>query len=263
MKCTLCEHDTVPAFSHEVRKKYRAHYVICPRCDYMFTVNPTWISEAYAQPINTTDTGYVMRNIYLSRKTLVLFSIVFGIRSVSIRKFLDYAGGYGMLTRIMRDYGLQFFSDDPYTTNLFAQGFEYKPDTTSVDGLTCFECFEHLIHPLVDIEKMLTISKTIFFSTRLKPIGVVPHTDWEYYGFNHGQHTSFYSEKTFLYIAHKYNLNYYTDGNNLHIFSQKKLMRHIMKITNIIVKFQLDILIRKMLKSRTHTDHVNLIKKGF
>ncbi len=38
--------------------------------------------------------------------------------------FLDYAGGYGVFTRLMRDIGFDFYWHDPYTQNLFANGFE-------------------------------------------------------------------------------------------------------------------------------------------
>jgi hypothetical protein len=215
-----------------------------------------WLTEAYKKPINTTDTGYVTRNLYLSRKTLILFSLLFGGNG----RFADYAAGYGMLVRLMRDYGLDFFWSDLYTENLFAEGFELR-EGMHADALTCFECFEHLTDPSEELEKMLAVSDTIFFSTRLKAEGV-PRIDWEYYGFNHGQHVAFYSEKSLKTLADKYALNFYTDGENLHLFTKRRLPGFIIGFVNLLTKLQLDLFIRKMFVSKTVSDQKMLISKG-
>lgn len=260
MKCNICGSHAKEVLTHAVRHTHTAHYHLCPVCDLMFVSDPTWLAEAYAKPINTTDVGYVTRNIFLSRKTVVLFMMMFG-RSGT---FLDYASGYGILPRIMRDYGLDFLWDDVYVTNLFTESFEYskRPDA-KIKGITCFECFEHLPRPLEEIEKMLAISDTILFSTLLKPVGTVPPADWIYYGFNHGQHVAFYSEKTLEAIAKKYGLNFYTDGANVHLFTKKRLPRLILKAVNLIVKLQLDFVFRKCLTSKVSSDQRMLIDKGF
>lgn len=260
MKCKICGHPTKKALTHAIRTAHIADYLLCPNCDFMFVSNPTWLTEAYARPINITDTGYVMRNIYLSRKTLILFSLLFKGQGT----FIDYAGGYGILTRIMRDYGLNFLWDDLYTENLFAQGFEYKKEkSVEIKALTCFECFEHFIEPVAEIKKMLSISDTILFSTLLKPLGICPPENWQYYGFNHGQHTSFYSKKTFCYIAEKYGIYYYGAGENLHILSKRKLNKRILSVVNILTKLQADVFIKKILRTKTTSDQQSLIKKGF
>jgi hypothetical protein len=222
----------------------------------MFVNEPYWLKEAYESPINATDTGYVMRNVYLSRKTLILFLILFGKE----KNFLDFAGGYGMLTRLMRDYGLSFFTDDVYTENLFAKGFEYKEQ--KIEALTCFECFEHLPNPPEEINSMLAISSNILFSTVLLPKTKIPEKDWNYYGLNHGQHVSFYTEETFKYIAKKHGINFYTDHKNLHMFSKIKLPNFIFISILFLTKFQIDLLFRKILKSKTVSDHDTLKEKG-
>lgn len=260
MKCKICGAESKLALSHKVRNAYEAHYRLCPDCDFMFVANPTWLDEAYSKPINTTDVGYVMRNIYLSKKTLVLFMLIFKKTDT----FLDYASGYGILPRIMRDYGLDFLWDDIYVKNLFMEKFEYSERRDAkIKALTCFECFEHLPEPFVEIEKMLKITDTIFFSTMLKPVGICPSPDWIYYGFNHGQHVAFYSTKTLEFIAKKYGLNFYTDGTNIHLLTKKKLPASILKWVNVIVKLQLDILFRKCLTSKTSQDQRDLMAKGF
>ncbi|MDD3083569.1 MAG: class I SAM-dependent methyltransferase, partial [Candidatus ainarchaeum sp.] len=112
--------------------------------------------------------------------------------------FLDYAGGYGIFTRLMKNKGFNFYWDDKYTENTFSKGFEYKKQ--KIDLTTCFECFEHFEEPIKEIEKILKISNNIIFSTRLIP-KEIPEKNWVYYGFNHGQHIAFYSKKTLFFIA--------------------------------------------------------------
>ena len=48
--------------------------------------------------------------------------------------------------------------------------------------------------------------------------------EWSYYGFNHGQHISFYSTTSLKQIAQVLDLNYY-HNKSFHIFSKKKIPR--------------------------------------
>lgn len=254
MKCKICATNSNLVKKLIVRKKYEARYYLCDNCGFMFVDNPTWLAEAYQKPIDITDTGYVMRNIYLSKKVLLLFALIFG-KSFT---YLDYAGGYGMLARIMRDYGLNFLNDDLYAKNLFVQGFEYRGE--KIKALTCFECFEHLESPIEEFEKMLKISKNIFFSTRLLPATCPPNDEWEYYGLDHGQHVAFYSIKTIEFLAKKYNLYFNTNKDNLHFLSERKISPIIFKAILLLSKLQFDILIRKTLNSKTTSDSMSLKK---
>lgn len=91
---------------------------------------------------------------------------------------------------------------DKYATNIFAKGFEYK--NQKVDLITCFEVFEHFAEPLNEIEKLLKISNELIITTDLySDKNIVPPKSWSYYTFDSGQHISFYSKKTFEYIAKK------------------------------------------------------------
>ncbi len=253
MECKICRQKAKLVKTMTLMERHEAEYYLCDGCGFLFVGNVTWLAEAYREPIGTTDTGYVLRNVYLSRKTLVLFSLIFGSRAT----FLDYAGGYGMLARLMRDYGLEFFCYDPHTPNLFMKGIEYN--NQSVVALTCFECFEHFDSPIEEIEKMLKISKNIFFSTQLLPKDI-PDNDWEYYAIKHGQHISFYSLKTLSYLAKKYNLNLCSNGMNLHMLTKKKVPNWLFKIILSLTSFQIDVIVRKMLISKTTQDSLNVAK---
>lgn len=256
MPCKICSSEAEHVKTLTVRGTHQAEYYLCKHCGFMFVGNPAWLAEAYKEPINTTDTGYVMRNVYTSRKTLILFLALFGTKHA----YLDYAGGYGMFARLMRDYGFDFYNDDAYAQNLFAKSFEYAGQP--VHALTCFECFEHLSDPKAEIDKMFAITKNIFCSTVLFDGNAAPADDWEYYGLNHGQHVAFYSKKTLDYIAQQHGVHVVTDGANLHFFSEKQTPSWLYRGLLFMTKFQIDALLRKFLTSKTTSDSRMLKQQG-
>ena len=134
----------------------------------------------------------------------------------------------------MRDMGFDFYWQDKYATNIFASGFEYNPKCLGgrVEAVTTFETFEHFINPIEEIGELIDISNNIIFSTVLLPEPLPNPNEWWYYGHEHGQHISFYSKKTFRYIAQKFGL-FYSNSRNLHIFSQKKSYRHCIDLAQL------------------------------
>ncbi|MFM6404756.1 MAG: methyltransferase domain-containing protein, partial [Microcystis sp.] len=84
-------------------------------------------------------------------------------------KYLDIAGGYGLLTRLMRDVGFDFYWSDLYCQNIFANYFEASNTNNAFSAVTAFEVLEHLYDPVEFISKSLesTECKTLIFSTQL------------------------------------------------------------------------------------------------
>lgn len=250
MECYICKNEKlIKIFDHKVLNKYNVDYFFCSSCGLIQTEKVFWLPEAYSNPINTSDIGYVSRNFSLSKKTFILFLFLFGKKHT----FLDYAGGYGLFTRLMRDYGLNFLTTDKYTKNLFAKGFDYKKQ--KIKAVSCFECFEHFDDPIKEIEDILKISKNIFFSTTIFDEKKIPTEDWWYYGFEHGQHISIYSLKTLRFIANKNNLFLYSNNKNLHIFLEKKTSNFIFRILLILGFLPWDIISKIFLKSKTWSDY--------
>ena len=59
----------------------------------------------------------------------------------------NYAGGYGIFTRMMRDIGFDFYWLDKYADNLLTNGFEYnKKIHKKIEAITSFESFEHFVY---------------------------------------------------------------------------------------------------------------------
>ncbi|MBK2094779.1 class I SAM-dependent methyltransferase [Francisella philomiragia] len=255
MNCKICNHKNESIFSAKALKIYDIKYYHCSNCGFLQTEEPYWLDEAYSESINISDTGYMQRNILLSQKLTVLLSLHFDKNS----KFLDYAGGYGVFVRLMRDIGFDFYWDDKYTENFFARGFEFQ-ESIEYEAITSFESFEHFVSPLEEIEKMLSISRNIIFSTEVLPNTIPKPNEWWYYGLDHGQHISFYSEKTFKYIAKKYDLHY-INLSGLHLLTEKKIPKYTAKLLKL-TKIGLHNILQRSIKSKTWQDHLKMSKKN-
>ena len=133
-------------------------------------------------------------------------------------KFIDWGGGYGLLTRLMRDKGYDYYWHDPHCKNLFAKQF-IASEKHQYELMTAFEVFEHLAHPLDEIANMLRFSKNIFFTTEIPPRKLTGASDWAYFYPQTGQHISFYSVETLKHIANRFGLHLNTDGHSLHLLS--------------------------------------------
>lgn len=248
--CKICGSNSSHAFTSKVLNKYDVKYFKCRNCDYLFTEEPYWLDEAYKSPINISDTGIMSRNIFFSK---IVSSIIYFCFDKSA-KYLDYAGGYGIFTRLMRDIGFDFYWHDDFTTNLLARGFEKSESRYEL--LTAFEVFEHFVNPIDEVKKMLALSDSIIFSTVTLPQDI-PSSDWWYYGFEHGQHISFYSEKTLRIIADNFGLNFYS-LKNLFIITRKKLNPVKLKILKIMSLIGLHLYIRLKMSSLTDIDNRNM-----
>ncbi len=257
MICKVCNSSTQLVFTSKILEKYDVKYFKCDNCGYLCTEEPFWLDEAYSRPINLSDTGLLDRNIYFSKVLSVLIYFYFNKNGI----FLDYAGGYGVFTRLMRDIGFDFYWHDPYTQNLFANGFEkdIKPDS-KFELITAFEVFEHLVNPKEEISKMLRFSDTIVFSTELLTREIPEPKDWWYYGFNHGQHISFYSEKTLHALANQLKLNYY-NVNGIHILTERKFNNTLLVLIKKFRNFGLYQIVKKISKSKTFSDHLKIENK--
>jgi len=256
MNCKICSGKTAFLRKMLVLNKYNASYFKCDTCGYIHTEDPYWLEEAYQEPINILDTGIVARNISLSKTIASIIYFLFN-RNAS---FLDYAGGHGLLTRMMRDIGFYFYWHDPFTKNLFARGFE-SIDSVDFELITSIESFEHFVNPLLEIEKILGISKNILFTTELIPKLEVEN--WWYYGQYHGQHVSFYSMRTLTFIASIYGLNLNSDGKRVHLLTEKKINSKLFKLlSSRLNKLTFSYISRKM-KSKTLDDHMALRRVSY
>jgi hypothetical protein len=225
--CKICGEEVKACFKALVLNRYDVQYYKCVNCGFVQTESPYWLDEAYNNAIANQDIGLLNRNLVISPILSCLITYCFDNKG----KFIDYGGGYGVLTRIMRDKGYDFYRYDTYCENIFAKEFDHKAPGTSPDYtlLSSFEVFEHLINPIDELEKMLKWSDNIFFSTEIQPNKLNSAGDWWYIVPETGQHIAFYTVKSLQVLSEKFGLNLYTDGATLHLFTKKKLNKLIIK----------------------------------
>lgn len=259
MRCPVCEAPTDSAFNATVLRKYEASYRVCPECEYLFAESPVWLDEAYSSAIAAADTGLMARNISLSLKVSSVLYWVMGDRGDG--RYLDVAGGYGVLTRLMRDIGFDFYWTDPFCENLVARGFEFGPQLGPCSAVTAMEVLEHVQSPLEFLKQGLTKghADTIFFTTELYG-GIIPSSDWWYYTFETGQHIGFFTAKTLQKLADLLGMTFMT-AHGLHVLTRKHLSRtcfqrathpHLAKLSYLWT--------RRVIKSRTLRDHNQMME---
>ncbi|MBT4652043.1 MAG: class I SAM-dependent methyltransferase [Candidatus Pacebacteria bacterium] len=254
--CKLCKNNAGFIFDKKIMNKYLSSYYECKKCKFIQTEKPYWLKEAYENPINDEDTGLIRRNFGMSKISSIVIFFWFNKRGL----FLDYAGGYGLLTRLMRDIGFNYYWTDPFCLNIFSPGFELTKKNKKIELVTAFELFEHMENPIKDLEKILKHSKNILFSTKLIPKNTINISKWDYLYPEHGQHISFYSQESLENLAKKYKLNYYTDGVMIHLFTEKKISKilfsNIPRFKDILYFFS-----KIGLSSKTHEDNIRIGKK--
>jgi hypothetical protein len=257
--CCICGEKQKHIATEKVLKKYNVKYFQCVSCGLISTEDPFWIEEAYGESIASADTGILRRNLSISLRLVLIIFVKFR----GLKKFIDLAGGYGLLVRLMRDFGYDFFWSDKYSPNLFARGFEAGDHMEDVGMLTAFEVIEHTPNPLEFIRQSMERydCKTIILSTVLyEKLDKPPDRNWWYYSLTTGQHISFLHKKTFQKIAEILNLNYSTIFG-LHVLTNKDIV--VSRFTNISLKLLIIPVILLMLKrntSRIISDKISIIK---
>jgi hypothetical protein len=218
--CPICANPaTADLFQATMMGQYATVYRFCDRCRFLFIASPHWLHEAYREPVSIYDTGILSRNIALARTVGVVIYFLFDWTG----RFLDYGGGCGIFTRLMRDMGFDFYWYDPYAPNCLARGFEFDRGMAPLELITSLETFEHFVDPVNELQKMLALSDTVLFSTCLLPARVPRPDEWSYYGLSHGQHVSFYSLTTIQFMAKASGCNLYSDGVSVHVLTRRVL----------------------------------------
>lgn len=229
MNCPICAESMKFVFTATILKKYPAQFEVCSACGFLHASDPYWLDEAYSSAIAAADTGLVARNIALASKVAGALYWVMDERGEG--RYLDAAGGYGMLTRLMRDMGFEFYWQDKYCDNIIAPGFEYKPELGACNAVTAMEVLEHLVDPTAFIEEVLAVAgaQTLLFTTELYE-GPPPHPDnWWYYTFGTGQHIGFFQRRTLQTLGARLGLKF-ASANGLHVLSKSAIDEKLLKL---------------------------------
>jgi Methyltransferase domain len=224
MNCKICNSLSTPVFKKKILSKYDVDFFKCSSCGFLHTEEPYWLEEAYKLPFTPLDVTIISRPTMLSQVTEDLILKHFNFK----QKFLDYGGGVGVLTRMMRDRGLDFYRQDKYAQNLFAQYFDISDLTDEAkkfELITCFEVLEHLADPMKEISEIFSLGNNVLFSTMLQPSTSTENLESWFYIFEIcGQHISFFTEESMQVIAKRFGCHYYPMcGGFLHLFTPKEI----------------------------------------
>lgn len=208
-----------------------AIYSICSKCSSIQVDNPVWIERAHSKAISNLDTGLVSRSLSASRIIATLLFLEGKKGSTGI----DWGGGTGLLTRLLRDQGFRMLSYDRYSKAEHAIGFEstqlqLKEPATF---MTSIECFEHLVSP-IDAYKTISQNKQYFiFTTNVvsTPPPDPATRSWWYYVPESGQHITFISRDGMEEFRKILGFNHYVAFGDIHVMSRFKLRR----ITRLIL----------------------------
>lgn len=224
-------------------------YYECQKCGYVQTEQPYWIEKAYSDAINNSDTGIMVRNSLNARLVIVTMQVL----GILHGRIVDYGGGYGLLVRLLRDYGVDALWSDPFCSNLVARGFEYNGEGAA-DLVTAFEAFEHFENPGIELDRLLEMGRNVFFSTEIIDTPAPEQNDWWYYGKEHGQHIGFFRVRTLQRLAESRGKYFVTNGVNYHLVSEKPVnimyWRLLMKFNKFIALIMIN-----LLESKTWSDH--------
>lgn len=217
--CAVCAGEMVLSHRARLLNKFEVQYYACPECGFRRTEEPYWLDEAYGAAISAMDTGLMARNLAVARTLNSLLPVL-----ATHGPFVDWAGGLGVLVRLMRDRGYDYYWSDPFADNEHARGFEWT--STDEQGpatvVTAVEVLEHTSDPLEFFREMVasTGASFIVFSQELFQPGTQP--DWWYYAHESGQHISFYEHRTLRRIAAELGMNLLTFGG-LFVLARRSL----------------------------------------
>ncbi|WP_291301878.1 class I SAM-dependent methyltransferase [Desulfovibrio sp. MES5] len=226
--CPICTNPMPFVFYKELLGRHIVAYYRCPKCELLKTEEPYWLEEAYSTAIADTDVGLVARNMAMRASLPGILHSLFDPKGC----FLDYAGGYGMLCRMMRDVGFNFYWQDKHCQNLLAKGCDLPPNHGAIEGITAFEVMEHLPDPSIFIQEIFSKHKpqALIVTTTLYQ-GETPGLDWWYYSFETGQHISFFTLRTLKALCLQFGL-FLSSIGSIHIFSKKPLPRWKLRLLN-------------------------------
>lgn len=194
-------------------------YLLCERCAFCFSPDfATWKPEDFAREIYNDDYVRVDPDYadVRPRASANFLLSSFGDRIKGIRH-LDYGGGAGLMSRLLREAGWDSLSYDPFADP------DVDPELLGqFELITCFEVFEHVadVNALARmLASRLADNGLLIFSTlvsdgcltRGRPI------DWWYASPRNG-HISLFSSRSLAILARNYRFSFGSFSAAMHAF---------------------------------------------
>jgi len=228
-KCPICDHDT-EIVDYVDFNKNNDHvgintnsgipiaYNLCDECGFLFSPEMhKWTPDQFSK--------YVYNDTYIKRDPDYVYIRASEDAEVIIKRFsqhkdtirhLDYGGGEGVLSKILRDNGFNSTSYDPFVNKDININ-----DLGKFDLITSFEVFEHVpdVHNLMaTLTSLRKPDGIIYFSTLTSDGNFEKNKkiDW-WYAVPRVGHISLYSNKTLIHLSKKYNMILGSLSNARHV----------------------------------------------
>lgn len=214
--CPICSSGCLLSFIVKIKNEQDAGLYTCTKCGFSFYPNQDWIKGSFSDELNSLDVGSVER-VLLACDFLGEF---INSEKLTDANFLDYGGGYGLQTRIMRDRGYNFKNLDPHTQPLFSKYFAGEPGGC-YDLVSLIEVSLHFENPVAEFAKLMELGNCLVFTSVVPGKDFGP--DWWYVTGDSGQHIAFYPLSSLKEIASQLGVMFSSDGRFFHVFHKKPL----------------------------------------
>ena len=187
------------SFEKKILSKYQISYYLCGKCGALQTEAPYWLDEAY-DPLNERfDTGQLVRSL----NNAAFLNALLPRLDLPKGRIIDYGCGSGLLTRLLRDVGMDVWGFDTYSKPRLAIGFH----TTTLEGakvINLCEVAEHFDDPARYFDEIFSSGIDIL----VMQTGIFESQDpnWGYLSVEHGQHIFFYTSNTIEFLAKRHNM---------------------------------------------------------
>jgi len=214
--CLICQSECEPKFTVQIQNKQHADLYSCKNCGFSFYPNQDWIKDSFSDELNSLDLGAVGRVLLASD----FLSEFINSEKLTDASFLDYGGGYGLQTRIMRDRGFNFKNFDPHTQPLISKYFAGEP-SGHYNLVSLIEVSLHFENPIAEFTKLMELGDYLVFTSVVPGKDFGP--DWWYITDESGQHIAVYPVSSLKEIANQLGVLFSSDGKLFHVFHKKPL----------------------------------------
>jgi len=198
--CRLCGGPANFWNRKRLLNRYEVSYFLCSQCGSLETEEPYWLNVAYDVTGIGDDLGAGQRTIDLALKTSALLD---RIKLPASAECIDFGGGIGLFTRLMRDRGFNFLSYDLYAQPFFSDRHHLRSmEGRSPAVVTAFEVLEHFPNPAEDLQQLFANRPALLIATTEVFTG--QDLSWPYLADGTGQHVFFYSPKALNQIAKRF-----------------------------------------------------------
>lgn len=195
------------------------YYALCERCGFCFAPELyRWTLDEFSERIYNDDYVLVDPDYLDVRPSINADHLrkLIGSRSSAIRH-LDYGGGHGLLSDLLRDSGWDSSSYDPFVDRTIT-----VKDLGRFDLITAYEVFEHVpdVRRLVlELADLLCDDGVLLFSTIVSDDNIAPHKrlTWWYAAPRNG-HISLHSRNSLGILAQRAGLNFGSFSANFHAY---------------------------------------------